>query len=147
MRSRSELSFRPSRAIPLAMLIAAVATSAANYLVSVVGIALGAPASQLQLTPPVFIGVSVVVSVVGAAFWQLVARAGKDPARTLRWLVPVVFVLSFLPDLGLALLTSPEPSALLTLAVMHVATITLATIVYSLVLPVRSRMAQQSATA
>ncbi|HEX4443736.1 MAG TPA: DUF6069 family protein [Galbitalea sp.] len=147
MRSKSELSFRPARAIPLAMLIAAVATSAVNYLISVIGIALGTPASQLQLTPPVFIGVSVVVSVVGAAFWQLIARAAKDPARTLRWLVPVVFVLSFLPDLGLALLTSPEPSALLTLAVMHVATIAIATAVYSLGLPVRPVATQRSAAA
>jgi hypothetical protein len=147
MRTKSELSFRPATAIPLAMLAAAVAVSAVNYVISIAGIALGAPASQLQLMPPVFIGVSVVVSVLGAVGWQLLARAARNPAGVLRWLVPVVFVLSFLPDLILTLLTHPPVSALLTLAAMHVLTIAIATILFSLILPVRPRVRPKVAAA
>ena len=139
MRTKSELSFRPARAIPVAMLVTAVAVSAVNYIISVVGISLGAPATQLQLMPPVFIGVSVVVSVLGAVGWQLVARASGSPQSLLRWLVPLVFVLSFAPDLVLTLLTHPKASALLTLAVMHVFTISIATILFSVIMPVHPR--------
>jgi hypothetical protein len=139
MRPSSELSFRPTRAIPLAMIATAVAVGAVNYVVSIVGISLGAPSTQIQLMPPVFLGVSVVVSVLGAVGWQLVARAARTPQRLLRWLVPVVFVASFVPDLILTLLTHPPLSALLTLAAMHVFTISIATILFSVILPVRPR--------
>jgi Family of unknown function (DUF6069) len=147
MRAKAQLSFRPARAIPIAMLLTAVAVSGANYIISVVGISLGAPATQLQLTPPVFIGVSVVVSVLGAVGWQLVARAARDPRAVLRWLVPVVFVLSFVPDLVLTLLTHPEISALLTLAAMHVFTISIATVLFSVIMPVRPLPSATIATA
>jgi Family of unknown function (DUF6069) len=147
MRNKAELSFRPARAIPLAMIAAAVAVGAVNYVISIVGIALGAPASQLQLMPPVFLGVSVVVCVLGAVGWQLVARAARKPQRLLRWLVPVAFVVSFVPDLILTLLAHPQVSAILTLAVMHVFTISIATVLFSLILPVRPRVAPAVAAA
>jgi uncharacterized protein with PQ loop repeat len=79
--------------------------------------------------------------------WQLVARAARNPQGVLRWLAPVVFVLSFLPDLILTLLTRPQVSAVLTLAVMHVFTIAIATILFSLILPVRPRVLPKVAAA
>lgn len=124
--------------IVLATVLAAVFASVANGLVALAGVAAGADPATTGLTPPAYITFTVLGVLVGAIGWRLVGRA-RAAKRILLVLVPLVLVLSLIPDL-LLWLTAGEPAArtaAVTLGVMHVATAAVAIPIYLRVLPLR----------
>lgn len=87
------------------------------------------PAAQV----PVFGAFTLVGVLVGWAGWRIIEHRSARPGRLLGWLVPVVGVLSFVPDVALGLLRfipgATWPGAL-GLMVMHVVVIVIAVPAY-----------------
>ena len=81
------------------LVAAAVAAVVLNYLVALGAVALGADESFRPLTAPVFIPFTLIGLAAGFAGWTTVVRRSARPAAVLRVLVPVVLVLSMIPDL------------------------------------------------
>lgn len=122
------------------LLAAAVAVAGiANTVIALVAVALGASGSYAPLTPPVYLAFTVVGVVVGYLGWRLVrSRAGR-PARVLRVLVPVVLVLSWIPDVILAIaqfIPGTSLTGALALGLMHAVVVAVAVPVYARIAPV-----------
>lgn len=122
------------------LLAAAVAVAgAANALISVVAVAAGAQAFA-PLTPPVYLAFTVLGVLAGYLGWRLVRARAQRPARELRILVPVIVVVSLLPNVALAA-TAFIPGTTLTgviaLSLMHLVVVAVAVPVYQRIAPVR----------
>ena len=80
------------------------------------------PSEFQQLTLPVYGFLTVVGAIVGAIGWHLVATRSRNAAGVLRVLVPIVLVLSLIPDLIL-LVTESQPgtttAGVVALMLMH----------------------------
>lgn len=107
----------------LVLFAAAVVAAGLNYLVARGAVALGADAGFAPLTPQVFVPFTLIGTAAGYAGWTAVVRRSARPAAVLRVLVPVVLVLSTIPDL-LLMATKFIPSTSVTgvvgLMLMHV---------------------------
>ncbi len=103
---------------------ALVAAIVVNTVIATVARALGASAEFQPLTPPAYISLTVLGFLLAVAGWAIIRAKASNPTRVMRVLVPVVLVLSFIPDLGL-LLSGSQPGtsggAVLALALMHLA--------------------------
>lgn len=112
------------------ILIAAVIVAVAlNALIAMAAIASGAPAQYGPLLPPVYAGLTAVGVVVGWFGWSAIRARARNPRRTLAVLVPVVGILSFVPDIVLlttGFIPGTTGAAVLALMTMHVATIAVA---------------------
>ncbi|GAA1563195.1 MULTISPECIES: DUF6069 family protein [Kribbella] len=86
---------------------AAVVAAGLNYLVARGAVALGANAGFAPLTAPVFVPLTLLGTAAGYAGWTLVRRRS---AAALKVVVPLVLVLSMIPDL-LLLATKFIPDA------------------------------------
>lgn len=88
--------------VALGLLGAAVVSIAVNFLIALLAgnfIPAGADRKGLSLAeyaPATVIGIA-----LGTLGWYLVRRSARNPRRVLRILVPVVVVLSWIPDLGI----------------------------------------------
>jgi hypothetical protein len=121
--------------------VAAVGAVVVNALVSLVAQAAGASEDFQPLRPGAYVFLTVVGVLAGAAGWAAVRRWSNRPAVVLRWLVPVVVVVSLVPDVAL-LFSDMQPNtsglAVGALMLMHVATAAVAVPVFAKVLPVAS---------
>lgn len=111
-----------------------------NVLVATVAVAAGAPAGYGPLAFPDYAGFTVVGVLVGWVGWRVVRRRARNPRRVLSVLVPVVAVLSFVPDvllLAFGFIPGTTAPAVIALMAMHVVTIGVAVPAY--VLASRSR--------
>ncbi|BDZ44840.1 hypothetical protein [Naasia aerilata] len=117
--------------------LAAVLTSAVNVAIGWGAVAVGVPQTPV-LGIPAGVSASAVAGMGGAIGWQLVRARAADPRKVLVLLVPIVLLLSFIPDIVLAVLIADTTgiAPVLALALMHVATITIAVAVYARLLPV-----------
>ncbi|MFI5694566.1 DUF6069 family protein [Kribbella sp. NPDC051586] len=117
------------------LVTAAVVAGVLNYLVARGAVALGADQTFRPLTPPVFIPFTLVGVAIGFAGWRAVVRRSARPHSVLRVLVPVVLVLSMMPDL-LLLATGFIPhtsgTAVAGLMVMHIVVTAVAVPAYEL---------------
>ena len=79
--------------------------------------------------------------VLGAIGWAVVRRVAKNPAGLLRWLVPLLTVVSFAPDLSLLGGGTPGsgPLAVAALMAMHVVVAAVSVAAYRRVLPLPVR--------
>ncbi|MEV4262739.1 DUF6069 family protein [Kribbella sp. NPDC049584] len=115
--------------------VAAVVAVGLNYLVARGATALGADESFRPLTPAVFVPFTLIGIAAGFAGWRAVVRRVARPHAVLRVLVPVVLVLSMIPDL-LLLATGfiPHTSgiAVAGLMLMHVVVTAVAVPAYAL---------------
>jgi hypothetical protein len=129
-----------TRRVLLAGVAAAVPTGVLSAAIALASASLGVPQIP-QLTPAAVALFSVFGAIVGAFGWQAVRRRATDPGRTMRWLVPFVLVVSFVPDVLLAftLASTTGVAPVLALALMHITTLVIGVTVYSRLLPVRSR--------
>ena len=125
--------------IALAAVLAAVLTGAVNSAIALIAVAVGVTAIG-PLNPPIDIAFSVLASIAGAIGWTIVNRRSTDPRRVMTWLAPVVLLVSFVPDVLLAVVTAGSTgiAPILALALMHVTTITIAIAVYARLLPLKS---------
>ena len=108
---------------------AGAASVVVNWLISAVARGpLGASDDLQGLTPPAFVSLTVIGVLAGAVGWRLITRRSARPAALLRRLVPVVLILSFIPDV--LLLASGAPGAnlagVLALMAMHIAIVAIA---------------------
>ncbi|GGX03067.1 DUF6069 family protein [Streptomyces lomondensis] len=132
-----------SRALTVAagLLAAAVVASLGNAVVALLARAAGASHDFEPLTPPAYVPLTVIGVLLGAIGWAIVRRVAKNPAGLLRWLAPVVVVVSFVPDLALLGGETPGKGALAVgaLMAMHVVVSGVAVLAYRRVLPVPVR--------
>ncbi|MGJ4844889.1 DUF6069 family protein [Leifsonia sp. Le1] len=123
------------------ILVVAVAIAIAlNAVVATIAKAAGAPADFGGLSVPAYVSMTILGVLAGWIGWHLVERHARDPRRALTILVPVVLLLSFIPDILLAVLQfmpGATGTAILALVVMHIVVAAVAVPAY--VLASRSR--------
>jgi hypothetical protein len=79
---------------------------------------------------------TVIGTLLGAAGWATVGRVTTNPGRLLRWLVPAIVVVSFVPDLTmLGGRPGSGSEAVAALMCMHVVVAAVGVITYRRVLP------------
>lgn len=137
MTSVTSPTYRVGTAIPLSAVIVAVTGSAANALVALASTSLGAE-SIGGLQAMAYISFTVIAAIAGAVGWHLINRYARRPARVMRWLVPTFLVISFVPDIFVG--TQMGWLTAGALMCMHVLTITIAVLVYSRLMPLRTDM-------
>jgi len=122
----------------LLLLAAVAAAGLANTVIALAAVAAGAPSSYGPLTAPAYLTFTVVGVLVGYLGWRIVRRSAARPARVLRVLVPVVLVLSWVPDALLAALQFIPGTTLtgaIALALMHAVVVAVAVPVYARIAP------------
>jgi len=115
---------RGSHATRTAILLAAavLVAVAVNAGVAALGMAWGAPHGYGPMSLPAQALFTVAGVVVGWVGWRLVVSRARDPRRTLWFLVPIVTVVSLVPDLVLLLapvIPGTNPPAVISLMLMH----------------------------
>lgn len=113
----------------LILIAAIIAALALNAVIAMAAVAAGAPAQYGPLLPPAYASMTVVGIVAGWFGWRAIRARARNPRRALAIAVPVVGVLSFVPDvvlLATGFIPGTTPAAVLALMAMHVATIAVA---------------------
>ena len=128
-----------TRGIILSTLLGGAVASVANAIVAFAGLAAGADPAIQGLTPPAYITLSVLGVLAGAIGWNVIRRA-RSAGRILAVLVPVMLVLSLIPDVLLAVSSGDGAvvTAAVTLGIMHVVTVAVAVPIYRAFLPIRN---------
>jgi hypothetical protein len=125
-----------SRTRPAVVLVVAVAVAiGVNALIAAAAVALGVPATYEPVTVPAYVSMTVLGIAAGWVGWRLIVRRAEHPRRALTVAVPVVVALSFVPDVLLAVLRfipGTTLTAVIALALMHVATAAVAVPAYVL---------------
>jgi uncharacterized membrane protein HdeD (DUF308 family) len=126
-----------SSTVLTAGVVAAVAALIGNAVVAQVALAAGASEDFQPLTIGAY-GFFTVVGVVAGLVGWLVVRRRANGAATLRWLVPTVLVLSWVPDVmvGFSDRAGVSWGAVVALMVMHVVVAVAAVATFSRLLPV-----------
>jgi hypothetical protein len=110
-----------------------------NATIAFTALAVGASSAYPPLMPPAFLAFTAIGVGVGYLGWRIVRRVFARPARVLRVLVPVVLVLSWVPDVVLAItgfIPGTTVTGALALALMHAVVVAVAVPVYLRVAPV-----------
>ncbi len=122
------------------LLVAAFAVAGlANSIIAMAAIAAGASSSYAPLMAPVFLAFTAIGVGVGYVGWRMIRRMFEQPARVLRVLVPVVLVLSWVPDVILAIvqfIPGTNLTGALGLGLMHAVVVAVAVPVYAKLAPV-----------
>ncbi|OAN35733.1 DUF6069 family protein [Microbacterium sp. H83] len=126
----------PSRMrIVIILAVAAAAAIVVNAGIAALALAAGAPAGYGPLTPPAFALFTVLGVVAGWIGWTQVQRRARDPRRTLRVLVPVLTLLSLVPDvllMTLRFIPGTTTGAAVALMAMHLVVVAVAVPAYVL---------------
>jgi len=126
--------------VALTLIAAALIAVVANSVVAFSGIAAGAGTDFAPLTPAVYASLTVVGIVVGYLGWRIVVRRTAHPLRVLQILVPVLLVLSLVPD-TISLLVGYIPGTTLTgfvaLMIMHPIVVAVGVPAYQRLTPAR----------
>jgi hypothetical protein len=120
-------------------LAAFVVAGLANTVIALAAVALGASSAFAPLSPPVFLAFTALGIAGGYVGWRIVRRVAPRPARVLRVLVPLVLVLSWIPDVILGIvqfIPGTNLTAVLALALMHAVIVAVAVPVYARISPV-----------
>ncbi|MDF3140298.1 MULTISPECIES: DUF6069 family protein [unclassified Streptomyces] len=80
------------------VLAAIVVASVADAVLALLALAAGAPDDFEPLKASSYIFLTAVGVVAGAVGWAIVRKVSKDPEALVRWLVPTLVVVSFVPD-------------------------------------------------
>jgi hypothetical protein len=116
--------------------LAALCAALVNLGVATLATALVPVPNFTPLQPIAYVPYSVFGVVVGAIGWTVIRRAARRPAPLLRRLVPIVVVLSFIPDLVLYGLGSVGVVPIVALMLMHIVVAAVGVTAYARVLPV-----------
>lgn len=135
MTTITRSDYRTRTAIPLSALIVAVAAGIVNALIALGAVALGAEATG-GLQPIAYLSLTVIAAIAGAVGWHIVGRRAQRPQRVMRWLVPAFLVVSFIPDVFVGMAMGWLAAG--ALALMHIATITIAVLTYRRFMPLRA---------
>ena len=122
------------------LLVSAFAVAGlANAIISVAALAAGASSNYGPLTAPAYLTFTAAGVGFGYLGWRLVRRSSSRPARVLRVLVPVVLVLSWVPDVILAIaqfIPGTNLTGAVALGLMHAVVVAVAVPVYARIAPV-----------
>ncbi|MFF9691337.1 DUF6069 family protein [Streptomyces sp. NPDC014623] len=120
---------------------AIVASCITNAIIAALALAAGASDDFQPLQPVAYITFTLLGVLIGAAGWALIRRRA-DAHKRLRILVPVVVLLSFIPDLAM-LVSDYNPHAdatgVIALLLMHVAVAAFSVFAFQRALPVSGR--------
>lgn len=125
---------RPRLRTAVILITAVIVAVAVNAAIAAVAIASGAPSTYGPLTFPAYALFTTLGVAAGWAGWVLVHRRARDPRRTLRVLVLVLTVLSFVPDLLLlafGFIPGTTTSAVIALMLMHLVVVAVAVPAYA----------------
>jgi hypothetical protein len=126
---------RPALHIVAILVVAVLVAVAVNAAVAAVAVAAGASADYGPLTFPAYTLFTVLGIAAGWVGWSLVHRHARSPRRALTVLVPVVALVSLVPDvLLLAFRFIPDTTtpAVVALMLMHIVVIAVAVPAYVL---------------
>ena len=115
------------------LLAAIVVASAADTVLALLALAAGAPDDFQPLKAPSYIFLTTVGILAGAIGWAVVRKVSKDPQALVRWLVPTLVVLSFVPDF--LLYGDGGATGVGALLLMHVSVAATAVVTYRRVMP------------
>lgn len=134
MTTATQTTSTTTRAV-LGLGAAAVVAMLVNAVIATLALALDAGAAPIGLTPAEYLGASVVGVLIATAGWALVRRFAARPAAVLRVLVPVVLLLTWIPDVAVLLGGATVVNAV-ALMLMHAVVATAAVVALRRVLPV-----------
>ncbi|MFD4506793.1 DUF6069 family protein [Streptomyces sp. NPDC058457] len=112
---------------------ATAVASIADTVIALLALAAGASDDFRPLKASSYIFLTVVGVVAGAVGWAIVRNMSKDPEALLRWLLPTLVVVSFVPDF--LLLGDGGAIGVVALLLMHVAVAAVAVLTYRKVMP------------
>lgn len=115
--------------VPAAIVVASVA----DAVLALLALGAGAPDDFKPLKASSYIFLTAVGVVAGAVGWAMVRKVSKNPEALVRWLVPTLVVVSFVPDL--LLFGAGGATGVGALLRMHVAVATAAVFSYRKVMP------------
>ncbi|WP_371596827.1 DUF6069 family protein [Streptomyces sp. NBC_00564] len=115
------------------VLAAVVLSSLLNAVIAVLAHAVGAPDDFEPLDPGSYIFLTAVGVTVGAIGWAIVRKTSGNSAGVFRWLVPVVVMVSFVPDF--LLFDAGGVTGVVALLLMHITVAVIAVTAYRKVLP------------
>ena len=115
------------------LLAAIVVASAADTVLALLALAAGAPDDFQPLKAPSYIFLTTVGILAGAIGWAVVRKVSKDPQALVRWLVPTLVVISFVPDF--LLYGDGGATGVGALLLMHVSVAATAVVTYRRVMP------------
>jgi hypothetical protein len=120
--------------VAIGVLAAAVVSIAVNTGIALGAIALDPNGTRMGLDLVAYAPLTVIGVLAGTAGWAVIRRYAAHARSTLRVVVPLVVVLSFIPDLGLLISGTADGANVAGLLVMHVAVaaVTVATVSRSL---------------
>ncbi|TPQ16880.1 DUF6069 family protein [Streptomyces sporangiiformans] len=118
------------------VLAAIVVAALADAVLALLALAAGAPDDFQPLKPASYIFLTAVGVVAGAIGWAIVRKVSKDPEALVRWLVPTVVVVSFVPDF--LLFGDGGVAGVVALLLMHVVVAVVAVFSYRKVMPLSS---------
>ncbi len=138
----------PTRiALPIALVASVVASLIVELIIAAIAHGAGAYSDFQPLTFSGLIGPTVVGLLIAVVVWELVRRRAGDPVAVMRRLVPIVIVLSWVPDIALGA-THREATTQLphttwgevaALMVMHLFVAAIGLGLFSQLLPLRRR--------
>ena len=115
------------------VLAAIVVASVADAVLALLALAAGAPDDFEPLKASSYIFLTAVGVVAGAVGWAIVRKVSKDPEALVRWLVPTLVVVSFVPDF--LLFGDGGAIGVGALLLMHVVVAAVAVFAYRKVMP------------
>jgi hypothetical protein len=131
---------KPVMAIALSVLVAAVGSVIADVVIASTARAVGASHAFQPLTPAAYVPLTILGIIFGAVAWQTVRAKAKNPTVVLGRLVPIVVVLSLIPDVLVGAgrgEVGTSWGAVAALMVMHLAVATIAVTAFRRWMPLR----------
>jgi hypothetical protein len=130
----------PTRVHTLPILVAGILVAIfANSIIAIVAHAAGASADFSPLLVFVYAPFTLVGFLAAYVGWRMVSRRARRPAAVLRVLVPVLTVLSFLPDAVLTItgfIPGASLTAVIALGLMHLVVVAVAVPICARLVPV-----------
>ncbi|MFF5189090.1 DUF6069 family protein [Streptomyces sp. NPDC000345] len=116
-----------------AVVAAVVVASVADAVLALLALAAGAPDDFRPLKASSYVFLTAVGVIAGAVGWAVLRKVAKAPQALVRWLVPALVVVSFVPDF--LLFGDGGAIGVSALLLMHVAVAAVAVFTYRKVMP------------
>lgn len=133
---------RPPAAIAALLVPIVVGSLACAAIAAVVGAIATIPSEFSPLTPGAYLTLTTIGIIAGMIGWEIVRRRAANPAAVLRVLVPVVVLLSLVPDVMLGVSESSPGTTwpgVIGLMLMHLAVAAVAVASFAKFLPLAHR--------